>query len=108
MLGIPADKDGIGVIRELAPVIDWLIVTRAHNPHLQFDAQVMQAAHAQHLPVQEAAFAEQAITLADRRLNGDGTLLIIGTQSFVGDALAFLGAPTQSIWSDGGAGVSGE
>lgn len=98
IVGIPSDKDGEGVIQALAAVVDVLITARAHNPHLVFDDGLRVAAEMQIGEVLAADFIEDAAPMADARLPDDGLLLVLGTQSFVGDALAYFQAPTQSIW----------
>jgi dihydrofolate synthase / folylpolyglutamate synthase len=99
IVAIPADKDGIGVLSVLRPWVDWVIVTKAHNPHLHFDETLTESAKAQMLAVDEAPYLEDAMALAWDRLRVNDALLVLGTQSFVGDALGYFGAPTQSIWT---------
>ncbi|MCL6600056.1 MAG: hypothetical protein K6T81_15165, partial [Alicyclobacillus macrosporangiidus] len=48
--------------------------------------------------VHEAEYAEDALAWAEPRLRPRDVLLVLGTQSFVGDALAALGVDTTRIW----------
>lgn len=98
ILAIPHDKDGRGVVQALAAEVDFVIVAQARNPHLTFGPEVMKAALENGLEVLSADDIDEAVALADARLARTDRLLILGTQSFVGDALAAFSAPTQDIW----------
>lgn len=98
VLAIPSGKDGSGVAETLAPFAAFVVITRAHNPHLSYDKSVYEAAAARLSAVEEAPEIAAAIALADHQLGPDDLLLVLGTQSFVGDALLHFGAPTRSIW----------
>lgn len=101
ILGLPTDKDGAGVLATLAPVMDWCVLTRAHNPHLKFDDEWYRLAKSQGLDVTMAADIAEADLLACRRLQATDLLLVLGTQSFVGDSLTYYGADSRSIWLPG-------
>lgn len=96
---MPADKDGVGVFAELEDVVDWVILTRAHNPHLYFDRHTVQLAHRFFPKVAEVDYVEDALTLSDQQLSVCDGLLLLGTQSFVGDTLRAMGFPTRSMWN---------
>ena len=98
IVGIPADKSGTGVLQELSSVVDWVIVTRAHNPYLHFDGGVAVAARNYFPAVWETDSIEEALGLAQSAMTQDDALCIVGTQSVVGDTLKVLGCPTRSIW----------
>jgi len=100
IVGIPADKSGTGVLQEMSTVVDWVIVTRAHNPYLHFDGGLTAAARNYFPTVLETDSIEESLTLAQSRLTRDDALCIVGTQSVVGDTLKVLGCPTRSIWRD--------
>jgi dihydrofolate synthase/folylpolyglutamate synthase len=90
IVGIPADKDWQGVLQELAPYCDQLILTRAANPRLEFPAEA--AAYARSIfpaaaSIEEAPDLAAARTLVANRPQPVKTLLILGTQSLVGDTL---------------------
>lgn len=95
---IPADKDGEGVLRVLGEVVDFVILARARNPHLYFDGQLAKSASRYFSSVVEREYLEDAIRLAHERLGKEDGLLLLGTQSFVGDALRVFDYPTRSIW----------
>ncbi|MCL6592361.1 MAG: bifunctional folylpolyglutamate synthase/dihydrofolate synthase [Alicyclobacillus sp.] len=98
VLGLPTDKDGAGVLRELSPLLDWLIVARARNPHLHFDDRWLHLARSCCRDVQAASEFAAAWSLASARLGRDDLLLVVGTQSFVGDALSCLQADSSTLW----------
>ncbi len=98
VLGLPADKDGEGVLAALHGTVDWLVFARAHNPHLYFDGRWAEMARTRWSDVHEAEYAEDALAWAEPRMGPRDVLLVLGTQSFVGDALAALGVDTTRIW----------
>ncbi|MCL6517411.1 bifunctional folylpolyglutamate synthase/dihydrofolate synthase [Alicyclobacillus sp.] len=98
ILGLPADKDGPGVLEALWGTADWLVFARAHNPHLRFDGEWARLARSRWHDVTEASFIEDALARAMPRLQPADVLLILGTQSFVGDALAAFDAETARLW----------
>lgn len=98
-IGIPADKDGRGVVQTLAADLDWVVVCSAHNPHLKFDETLAQASSQWLADVTEEPYLEEALATAMERLGGrDDLLLILGTQSLVGDAMRMFAVDTRSIW----------
>ncbi len=100
VLSLPADKDGEGVVRQLANVADWLLFTRAHNPHLVYDGRFLSYAESLQLDAEEEPYPEDALSKAKQRLPGSGLLLLVGTQSFVGDVLRWYGKNPLSIWNN--------
>ncbi|RIV20095.1 bifunctional folylpolyglutamate synthase/dihydrofolate synthase [Alicyclobacillaceae bacterium I2511] len=98
VLGLPADKDGVGVLESLQGIVDWLGFARAHNPYLRFDDTWISLAKDRFNTVTEFDFAEQAIVAAEQQVGNRGIILILGTQSFVADALAWLQVDTKAIW----------
>ncbi len=98
VFGLPVDKDVTGVLEVLCPWASFAIVAQAKNPHLHFDAGVASAARTLLEDVEECTDMGDAVRAADRRLGEGDLLLVLGTQSFVGDALLYFAAPTQSLW----------
>lgn len=89
VVGLPTDKDSVGVLGALAPRVHRVIVTEASASHLAFSDEVLaeaRARHAQvtHLPDVEQAFAEAVAAAGER-----GTVWVVGTQSLVRDALHY-------------------
>jgi dihydrofolate synthase/folylpolyglutamate synthase len=100
VLSIPADKDGEGVVRQLAGVSDWLLFTKAHNHNLAYDRRFFAYAQSLSVDAEEAPYLEDALPRALERLQGAGVLVLAGTQSFVGDVLRWYGKNPLSIWND--------
>lgn len=98
VVGIPADKDGAGVLKVLSEAADWVILTRAHNPHLNFDSELAQTASEYFPLVRQEDYLEEAVKTAHESITAEDGLLLLGTQSFVGDALRIFDYPTRSIW----------
>lgn len=101
VLGLPVDKDEAGVLDILAPWLNWLVIARAHNPYLTFGDASQMLAHPG-LETHTADYVEDAMQAADERLAAEDVLLILGTQSFVGDALRWFHVDTVSIWNQSG------
>lgn len=99
IVSVPADKDGIGVVRELAGVIDSVIVTQAHNPHLKFDHALYECAQNMVDDVEWQPYVEEALASAQTKLGDADMLVMAGTQSFVGDVLRRYQKETTSIWT---------
>ncbi len=100
IVGVPADKDYTGVYRELGLVAETLILTEtARNPILHWaspDAALDVArrfnSDSRYAP-DLAAAVEQAKALA----GSTGTILIVGTQSIIADAIALWGLSYEQI-----------
>ncbi|MDQ0189224.1 bifunctional folylpolyglutamate synthase/dihydrofolate synthase [Alicyclobacillus cycloheptanicus] len=100
IVGIPQEKDIAGVLAVLAPAVDFFIATKAQNPHLVFSHDWVRDSSARGLDVAATDRLEDAVHLADARLGANDVLLVVGTQSLVGEALAWFRAPTRRLWSD--------
>jgi dihydrofolate synthase / folylpolyglutamate synthase len=98
ILGLPADKDGEGVLSELRGIVDWVVVTKAHNPHLVFDTSFEEIAKDMFEEVASAPFVEDAMDICAPWLSDDTCVLLLGTQSFVGDCLRYFQKDSTSIW----------
>ncbi len=86
---LPHDKDAEGLLAELAPLADTVIVTHVSAGHLHFDQRPVQAAHQYNPDVLDMPNVEQAFHAALDRVGTTGTLWVVGTQSLVRDALRF-------------------
>jgi dihydrofolate synthase / folylpolyglutamate synthase len=100
IVGVPEDKDYHGVLSTLSSISQHLIITETtRNPTLHFlpaDEALALARtylpHASHTPTLDAAVDDA------RRLAGtQGTILIIGTQSIVADAMRLWNASFEHI-----------
>jgi dihydrofolate synthase / folylpolyglutamate synthase len=98
IVGLPADKDSTGVLDALRGVADWLIVARAHNPHLTFGNAAGDYGRAHFERFDEVPFIEDAIGLALPRVQAHDALVMLGTQSFVGDVLRYFHVDTTRLW----------
>jgi dihydrofolate synthase/folylpolyglutamate synthase len=94
IIGIPDDKDYAGVYAALGPASDALILTEtARNPVLKFlpADEAVAAARAHNSNVTHTSRLEDALELAKQRAGTEGTILIIGTQSLMADAVLLWG-----------------
>ncbi len=90
IVGVPADKDWQGVLQELVPYCDHLILTRAANPRLQFPSEAV--AYARSIfpattIIEEAPYLAEARVRLANQPQSPATILILGTQSLVADSL---------------------
>lgn len=102
IFGLPSDKDGQGVMDTLAEMLDWVIFARAHNQHLQFGEEWIQYAQSKFQEVHIAEDIEQALQVAQNLgfQHAHMGLCILGTQSFIGDALRYFSVDTEHLWLD--------
>lgn len=99
VLCLPTDKDVDGVFMHLRDVVDWVVLTEAHNPYLHFSSRNVDVAQKWFERVDKCNYIEDAVQLAMPRLTEQDGLLLLGTQSFVGDALRYFGKTNHSIWT---------
>lgn len=86
---LPHDKDHVGLLETLMPHVVHTLITQVSAHHLHFTDAVMQtaqqlSANVTHQPAVFEAFA-QAVEWSGQA----GTILVVGTQSLVRDALQF-------------------
>ncbi|MCL6444912.1 MAG: bifunctional folylpolyglutamate synthase/dihydrofolate synthase [Alicyclobacillus sp.] len=98
VLALPADKDGDGVVAQIATLANWAVIARAKNPHLTFDDGVLKAAQARMSDVVAADDLADAMARISPRLGPRSLLLLLGTQSFVGDVLAYFQSDSRRIF----------
>jgi dihydrofolate synthase/folylpolyglutamate synthase len=97
VVGVPADKDYRGVIAAAARAADRIVITRTATPRLSYPADAL--AHAEGLrPSSETETLGEALRQAEDIAGRDGTVLVLGTQSIVAEALAHYGADTRDIY----------
>ncbi len=100
IIAVPDDKDYRGVFGALAPVSQQLILTEtARNPSLKFlpQEQALSIAGEYHSNVQYAPDLEQAVQQAREQAGQNGTILIVGTQSILADAIGLWGLSYETI-----------
>ncbi len=95
---LPEDKDFGGFLDVLMPVANYTILTTTTNQNLVFTNAVYEkarqlSANALSIPNVNLAL-QQAVSLAGE----SGSILAVGTQSFVRDGLVFWQKNVQSIW----------
>lgn len=97
IIGVPEDKDYKGVIEVLSSVSDQLIVTQPDRTHLKFPKDALEIAA--YFKAGSLAFErlEEAMTYAIHD-NPQGVILIVGTQTLIGNAKRLFG---QSLFDIG-------
>ena len=94
IVGVPDDKAYEGVFAALGPVSDALILTETErNPILKFlpADEAVTAARAYNPNVIHTNRLEVALEVAKQRAGTEGTILIMGTQSLMADAILLWG-----------------
>ncbi|ACV59232.1 glutamate ligase domain-containing protein [Alicyclobacillus acidocaldarius] len=102
VLSLPDDKDADGVMRELAPLADRILFTETTNSALHFTRDLVALAATLGYAASHEANPHDAIRAALAEASRDDLVLLVGTQSFVGDALRHFDVPTGPIWTRAG------
>jgi len=100
IISVPADKDYRGVYAALGPVSQTIILTETtRNPSLHFPNvhDALAAARPYNANVTHTSSLPQALDLARSQAGADGTILIVGTQSIVADAVNLWGKSYEVI-----------
>ena len=82
IIGIPDDKDYLGVIEEIAEIADNIILTRANNPHYQFSQRQEITALENGWFANSTANVEKALEMARQSENA---ICILGTTALVAE-----------------------
>ncbi len=85
IIGIPDDKDYLGVIRRISPCSEKIILTRSGNPHYRFTDIQKDTAEKSGIDVLSATTLAEAKTIAE---SFGFPILILGTTSLVSDAIS--------------------
>lgn len=97
VVGVPVDKDGFGVVAELAPEVVEIWVTRAQNPHLVFDLPQLVQVASHFAPTHVTENLADALTAAQGVAGAKGLVIVTGTQSLVAEAMQYYQVPTRHL-----------
>jgi dihydrofolate synthase/folylpolyglutamate synthase len=100
IIGVPSDKDYQGVYSVLGQVSQAVILTETtRNPSLHFLSadEASAAARAYNPNISYATSLAQAVDQAKQQAGTEGTILIVGTQSIVSDAVNLWGESYEVI-----------
>ncbi len=92
VFGASADKDIKGMIGELVPVFDRVIVTRSKHPRSMEVPLLKEEFNSLGIEVDSAEDVGKAIELARRQALNDSLICITGSLFVAGDAIAYLSA----------------
>jgi len=87
ILGVCHDKDIRGVVQELEPLADRIVLTRANNPRAADPAEIGRQ-FLRKKPHAVTATVEEAIRLVDRETSADDLVVVTGSLFVVGEAKA--------------------
>lgn len=97
IIGIPSDKDYLGVAMAMAPVCKHIILTKSSNRHYHFgkeQEEVLQKHHISAIWTENIAEAmEQARGLAAKEEAWDTAICILGTTSLISDVKTLAATP---------------
>lgn len=97
VLSIPKDKDVDGVVEVWSEAANLLITTTTTNPYLDYDYAYTQLLAGYGSKARHIEQVEQALELAREGLDGQGVLLLMGTQSFVADIKRLWGESVRDL-----------
>lgn len=89
IMGIPQDKDYVGVAEVLAPLARHVIVTAANHDYLKFPTDAVDVAKRFCSQVEFIGEAAGAFQAGLDKVESDEWLAIVGTQSLIGEAQKF-------------------
>ena len=82
IIGIPDDKDYLGVAREMQPVAERIILTKSQNPHYVFTEEQKKKLAREGITAVWTGSVEEAL---DRAAGPRGPVVILGTTSVVAE-----------------------
>jgi dihydrofolate synthase/folylpolyglutamate synthase len=100
ILAVPDEKDYEGVYRELGAISQEIILTESRrNQRLHFlePATALAVAQQYNAHATYAPGLESAVEQAKARAGRNGTILIVGTQSIIADAMELWGRSFEQI-----------
>lgn len=97
VIGVPEDKDYRGVIAAAARAADHIVITRTGTLRLRYPEDAV--AYARGLrPASETRDLGEALRAATELAGAKGTVLVLGTQSLVAEALGHFKVGTRDIY----------
>jgi len=99
VLGLPDDKDICGMAEMLCSHVQRMILTKAHNPHLHFTEVTQQLLAKWFDEIETYDYVEEAWHQIRACAKPRDVVLLLGTQSFVGDVLRVFKMDTTSLWN---------
>lgn len=90
IIGVPEDKDYLGVIEVMSTVSEQLIVTKPDISHLSFPKDALRVAKRFIEKSSEFPYLEDALTHIKARSSSE-IIVIVGTQTFIGNAKRLFG-----------------
>ena len=82
IVGVPDDKDYVGVVKEMADTSSEIMLTKSSNPHYVFTDKQVSTLASEGIKVIQADSVEEALRLAKDKSNN---IVILGTTSVVAD-----------------------
>lgn len=97
---LPNDKDAVGLLSELAPLVNTVIITTARSPVLNFSNKIINIAKRFSKRALEISIPEDAFKFAVAEAKEIGMIWVVGTQSLVRDALIYWNQREDSLWTE--------
>ena len=97
IIGIPSDKDYLGVAEKMAAVSDYIILTKSRNPHYKFSAEQVEVLANAGISASWTENIAEAIEMARNLANDekawDRPIVILGTTSLISDVKKLAATP---------------
>lgn len=97
IIGIPADKDYLGVAEAMSDVSEHIILTKSRNTHYKFGARQVDELEKKGIAAIWTDSVEEAIVRARQYMEAEGTwerpICILGTTSLISDVKALAATP---------------
>ena len=90
VLGMSVEKDAAAFLRELAPVTERVVVTRARHERACAPSQLADVARAQGIEARVVPSPADAVGEAWTSVGPEGVVLVTGSMFLVGDVLEWL------------------
>lgn len=98
VLAVPKPKDLVGVCREVSKLTQHAIITEVSNPALVWYEDAQKIASTFFLDAKKIVSAKEAFQLVMDQSTADDGILLLGTQSFLGEALDYWDVNTCKLW----------
>ena len=93
IMGASADKDTAGVVSELAPLFDEVIITQARHPRAMKLTELKAVFDKQGIKIRSAGTVAEALSLARNRAGTQDLICVSGSLFVVAEAIEQLGQP---------------
>jgi len=84
IIGVPEDKDYIGISDEMKLISDFIFLTKSSNPHYKFSEKQLDSLNVE-IPSAYYSNLKEAVLVAKEKVGEKGVVCILGTTSLITD-----------------------